>query len=617
MRLAAAVRSNLVERSSRASRSNAALWGTARMFLKLVVVAVLFLPPAASGGVLKNIVIVVIDDAGVERFSTFADPNFLAAVAETPNINALAASGVQFNNFWAYPVCSPFRASLLTGVGPWGPEGHGVGTLPDVTSPYDSNRLKGLDAEQMNIAHMLSAEGYRTEAFGKWHVAGSAHVNGFKQHPIDSGFHLFDGGVANPTIKIEIPETVTGYSAWERCSGTSDIPVTVTCQLETTYSTTYITDAGITCLQGSEPFLCYVAHNAAHAPFHNPPPELQGTGPPFPSCTQNPSTLKYEPPENCHKAMLQALDTELGRLIAAIDFNDTTLFVVSDNGTPEGVADGPYPPNHSKGTVYQGGLNTPLIVKGKAVTVAGGTTVDDIVQTTDIFATLAWIAKSSETTSESVSLKRYLTDPEAAPQRTTVMVETFKPTGRQATPDATQRWLRTIADECYKLSWNFNPSPFDFAFTSEFFNLCDDPFEEFPPLDTSTLTPEEQDSYDTLLAALGDPHLDDVDGDGYSHYDDNCITAFNPDQDDTDGDDCGNLCDADYDQSGTVGVGDFGDFNEVFNTTEFEMCHFEPIEGGSDPPNCVVGVDDFAFFVAHFNNPTGPSGTTAGTMACP
>lgn len=103
----------------------------------------------------------------------------------------------------------------------------------------------------------------------------------------------------------------------------------------------------------------------------------------------------------------------------------------------------------------------------------------------------------------------------------------------------------------------------------------------------------------------------DSDGDRYPDDEDNCIEATNPAQDDTDGDDCGNLCDADYNQDGRVGIGDFGWFVLSFNTPGEERCHFEPI------PGCVVGLDDFGFFVGVFNTVPGPSGTTAGTIPCP
>ena len=110
----------------------------------------------------------------------------------------------------------------------------------------------------------------------------------------------------------------------------------------------------------------------------------------------------------------------------------------------------------------------------------------------------------------------------------------------------------------------------------------------------------------------------DSDGDGISDGLDNCSDDSNPFQDDTDGDDCGNLCDADYDQSGVVGFGDFGLFVGVFNSNDELFCHFEAEDpDGPVAGNCVVGFDDFGYFIGVFNTAAGPSGTTDGTTECP
>ena len=103
----------------------------------------------------------------------------------------------------------------------------------------------------------------------------------------------------------------------------------------------------------------------------------------------------------------------------------------------------------------------------------------------------------------------------------------------------------------------------------------------------------------------------DLDMDGVGDTIDNCSEAFNPAQNDTDGDDCGNLCDADYTNSGHVGIADFNEFRTAFDTTDEEKCHTEPIAG------CTVGLLDFDFFISAFLGTPGPSGTTAGTTACP
>ena len=114
---------------------------------------------------------------------------------------------------------------------------------------------------------------------------------------------------------------------------------------------------------------------------------------------------------------------------------------------------------------------------------------------------------------------------------------------------------------------------------------------------------------------LAGPQTDD-DGDGYvDTTEDNCSAIFNEFQDDTDADDCGNLCDADYSQDGLVGFADFGAFAAAFNTSGHPLQqHTEPVDSGRD-----VGFADFGYFASVFNVPdsVGPSGTTAGTTACP
>ncbi len=103
----------------------------------------------------------------------------------------------------------------------------------------------------------------------------------------------------------------------------------------------------------------------------------------------------------------------------------------------------------------------------------------------------------------------------------------------------------------------------------------------------------------------------DPDGDGVDSPFDNCSLRANPAQDDTDGDGCGNLCDADYGQSGRVSIADFGGFLQCFGTANEACQHAEPIGGR------LVGIGDFGFFVGNFGAVPGPSGTTSGTKACP
>jgi hypothetical protein len=108
----------------------------------------------------------------------------------------------------------------------------------------------------------------------------------------------------------------------------------------------------------------------------------------------------------------------------------------------------------------------------------------------------------------------------------------------------------------------------------------------------------------------------DTDGDGVIDSLDNCSAKINSAQNDTDLDDCGNLCDADYDQTGVVDFGDFGGFASCFGVASAaceEQQHVEPISAAS-----AVDFGDFGYFASAFGaGPPGPSGTTASTVACP
>jgi hypothetical protein len=114
-----------------------------------------------------------------------------------------------------------------------------------------------------------------------------------------------------------------------------------------------------------------------------------------------------------------------------------------------------------------------------------------------------------------------------------------------------------------------------------------------------------------LVPAISIAQEPDEDIDGVSDQIDNCSRVINWDQDDSDADDCGNLCDADYDNDGSVGFPDFLQFASAFGSNDEDKCHVEPIYSR------IVGFPDFFFFINSFGKAPGPSGTTAGTTACP
>jgi hypothetical protein len=119
----------------------------------------------------------------------------------------------------------------------------------------------------------------------------------------------------------------------------------------------------------------------------------------------------------------------------------------------------------------------------------------------------------------------------------------------------------------------------------------------------------------TLLLLWGTPAFagsnPDLDLDGVGDVIDNCSEAPNSDQDDTDADYCGNLCDADYTQDGAVGIADFNFFRRCF-IERSDLCkHTQPVPGQA------IGIADFSYFRSAFLGTPGPSGSTPGIVACP
>ena len=107
-----------------------------------------------------NVIIILTDDQGSIDMNCYGADDLY-----TPHMDALAASGVQFNQFYvAAPVCSPSRASMLTGQNP-----HKAG-LPGNASSKEGHA--GMPTEKVTIAEILKSEGYQTAHIGKWHIGG-------------------------------------------------------------------------------------------------------------------------------------------------------------------------------------------------------------------------------------------------------------------------------------------------------------------------------------------------------------------------------------------------------------------------------------------------------------
>ena len=417
----------------------------------------------------QNVLVVVLDDIGIEKIGAYG----YAEALPTPNITGLANSGVRFDRFWGFPACTQFRVSLLTGELP---QDHGIGY--GVVGIPGHERSFGLDPARMNIAHMASDAGYRTAFVGKWHAGSMDHLPAPEYHPLSSGFDTFRGGIAGSTVMSWLGTPgVTGHYAWERCEGgVADL----SCALETTYSAIKNTDDAIAEIQGSEPFLVIASYYLAHKPFDEPPDNLH---------SYDGQCLGTSTPSICHLAAIEAVDSEVGRLLAAVDLADTTVFLAADNGTMEEAMTGPWPQDHVKGSLYEGGIHLPFIMAGEAVTHVG--TVNALVQVTDFFATIAEIIGSTETKPDSVSLVPYLSSG-WTPIRQTLRSQAFKPPG---TPGS-GFWRAAAREDCWKLIRFEDTAP-----GLELYDLCNDPLET-TVVDPLSLDIEDFASYNDLREAV-------------------------------------------------------------------------------------------------------------------
>ncbi|MBP7631677.1 MAG: sulfatase-like hydrolase/transferase, partial [Acidimicrobiales bacterium] len=148
--------------------------------------------PPHPGPDAPNVVVVLLDDTGFSQIGCYGSD------IDTPNIDALAAGGVQFTNFHVTPLCSPTRASLLTGRSQ-----HAVGmrTLSNFRTGFP-NQLGHISDHAATVAEVLGQEGYATFCVGKWHLApmeqGSA-AGPFDQWPLGRGFNRFYGFLEGET----------------------------------------------------------------------------------------------------------------------------------------------------------------------------------------------------------------------------------------------------------------------------------------------------------------------------------------------------------------------------------------------------------------------------------
>jgi arylsulfatase B len=374
-----------------------------------------------------NVLLVVLDDVGIDRL-TMREAH--GSHAKTPILDGLAQRGVTFTRAYAQPVCSPTRASILTGRAP---HEHGLGSQTKYGEPGWT-----LQASEVTLPEALrdAPTPYASAAVGKWHL-DRADAGGAASPLTVGGFGYFAGMDYNLTGK-GVDGVDLDYFSWELNENGQRHRVR-------RYNTTALADFAIQqANQLPEPWFVYLAFAAAHSPLHVPPDELTHT-----EVGEDLSASKR------FDAMLESVDTELGRVLRTLDVERrarTTVMVIADNGTSAELLRAPFPGERGKGTVYEGGVRVPLVIAGPGI-VEPGRQVAHLVQASDLFATVLDLAgmtpdPAAEARGSSVSLVPYLASPLRPARRAWVMAERFEPLGLTGPYDYREQMIR---DDRFKL----------------------------------------------------------------------------------------------------------------------------------------------------------------------
>jgi len=325
-----------------------------------------------------NFVVFIADDQGYGDLSCMG-----ARDLATPRLDALAAGGARFTDWYSNcPVCSPSRASLLTGRYP------GNAGVRSILAGHRT--ATGMPPHVPTLATALKKEGYRTYMSGKWHLGmqeesrphnhGFDHWQGFLAGCIDYYSHIFYWGMNRPG-----PGKDPTHDLWEDGRECWNNGAYYT-EMVTRKAVAYIRDA---CSRG-EPFFLYVAYNAPHYPMHAPARYLD-------------RFADLPPDRRIMAAMLSAMDDGVGEIMDELArrglVEDTCVFFTSDNGPSResrNWLDGTPDPYYGgttgglkghKGSLYDGGIRVPGILHWPS-RIPAGQVLDAPCASMDVFPTL-------------------------------------------------------------------------------------------------------------------------------------------------------------------------------------------------------------------------------------
>ncbi|TNF26651.1 MAG: sulfatase [Bacteroidetes bacterium] len=320
-----------------------------------------------------NILLIIADDLGKDALNGFAEGS---VKPNTPNIDAIRNSGISFTNAWFYPTCTPTRAAIITGK-----YGYRTGIK------WAGDELSTSETSLQEYIRGETNGRYASAIIGKWHLSG----NNPNVNPENFGIDHYAGLIRG---------AADSYYQWQLSEDGSS-------SLQTGYITEVFTSMAIDWItQQAKPWFMWLAYTAPHTPYHVPPANMHQQGA-LPEYVLGMDATPY------YMAAIEAMDFQIGRLLENIppdELENTVIIFLGDNGTPRDVIQAPYTMGTAKGTLYQGGINVPLLIAGKGVSRTGNAT--ELVSGTDLFATIAAIAGVQVSSiHDSRSLKPLLTQP--------------------------------------------------------------------------------------------------------------------------------------------------------------------------------------------------------------
>ncbi len=293
--------------------------------------------------------------------------------------------GVRFTNAYSASVCSPTRAALMTGkhyarlhITIWYEGSRRVDNEHALKPPATAGNLP---LDEITIAERLQASGYRTAIVGKWHLGDAAH------YPETQGFDTNIGG----TFWGAPATYFYPYRGAHRFGGDFRYVPHLENGRPGEYLTDRLTDEALRVIDaaGDQPFLLYLAHHAVHTPIEAKPELVQHYQDKL-SAARHHKNAKYA-------AMVHSLDESVGRVMSHVEAkglaNRTVVIFLSDNGGYKNEFDDQLvtdntPLRSGKGSLYEGGVRVPLIVRWPGVTTAG-TVCDEPVCVMDLHPTIA------------------------------------------------------------------------------------------------------------------------------------------------------------------------------------------------------------------------------------